>query len=130
MREDNGYPAPRERGRVVAGVLIDRFRPHQTTAGYVTLGTALADVIVFAGVPDKIELFTRSNAITVTFTDRADVELDTIELPAGMFYEPGLVCEKIRARNTVAGQVGELQVIGKYLHETEATEPHEPTLAR
>jgi hypothetical protein len=118
------YPAARERAPALPGVLTDRFRPHAATAGYVTLGTALADVLVFAGVPDRIELFTRDAAVVVQFTDRADVELDTIELPPGVFYEPGLVAEKIRARNAVAGVVGKLQVVGKYVHNYE--QPAEP----
>jgi len=124
------YPKARDRGNPVAGILTDRFRPHQTTAGYAVITDTIADVITFAGVPDRIELFTRSNGVVIQFTDRWDVELDTIELPAGMFYEPGLVCEKIRARNATAGQVAGLQVVGKYLHETEAKLPHEPSIER
>lgn len=130
MYDAHTYPGARERDRPSAGTLTNRFRPHQTTRGYIALGTAMADVIVFAGVPDKIELFTRDAAMVVQFTDRADQELDTIELPAGIFYEPGLVGEKVRARNAAAGVVASLQVIGKYLHATEAPEAHEVDIAR
>jgi len=126
MLAPNTYPAPRERPLAAAGVLTDRFRPHVATAGYVTLGTALADILIFPGVPDKIELFTRAAGVVVVFTDRFDVGRGSIELPAGIFYEPGLVCEKIRARNAIAGQVASLQVVGKYLHQSDA--PQEATV--
>ncbi len=87
---------------------------HQSTNGYVTQGDALADLIVFSGVPDRIEITCLSFPVLVQFTDEQGRVRPEIRIEAGGAYDAQLRARKVRARNATAGSNALVQVIGKW----------------
>jgi hypothetical protein len=111
LHEPNAAP-----GECPGAVLTDTWRNFQSTEGYVSLATANAGVIRFSGCPDRIELWVLDNPATVQFTDEQGRPLATTQIEAGVFYEPSIRAHAISARNTNAGFVARIQVVGKWMN--------------
>ena len=114
MEHQHGFPVGRERPGAPAATLTDRFHRIETSAGFVTLGDADAEVYVFGGVPDRIEVLVELNDAIVTPRTRGHQEGQTITMRAGQSYELDTRYCRIVARNATAGLNARVQVIGRY----------------
>jgi hypothetical protein len=94
--------------------VADVFPRHQTSGGFVTLGDTDADVLVFSGVPERVEVWVELNDAIVTFEGLLTKEEAEITLRAGQFYEPAIPCRRVVARNATAGLNARIQVVGKW----------------
>jgi len=108
------YPEPRERWTAPAAVLTDRFTRAETTRGFVTLGDTDAEIILFSGTPNRIELLVELFDAIITPRTRGEQEIQTITMRAGQSLQLDLGVGIIVARNAVAGSNARLQVIGRY----------------
>lgn len=108
------WPAPRERPGHGPATLTDRFRESQTTGGFRAVGDADAEVIVFAGRPDRVLIVVELNDVIVSLRDRARDEADEVTLRAGQSYLFERRGERVVARNATAGEPGRVQVIGSW----------------
>lgn len=109
-----GFPPARLRCDCTKEVLSDRFPRHEATAGFVTTGNTLADVIVFSGTPDRVEIWVETNDVILALTDLLTREEARITLRAGQYWEPAIPCGRVQAMNAVAGFDGSIQVVGKW----------------
>jgi len=114
MRPMPYYPEPRERWPASEAVLTDRFARVETTRGFVTLGDTDAEVLVFSGVPERVELIVELFDAIITPRSRARSEDFTVTMRAGQSHKLDVSAERILARNAVAGSNARLQVIGRY----------------
>ena len=108
------YPVARERPALLAATLTDRFKRIETSGGFVTLGDADAEVLVFSGVPDRIEVLVELNDAILTPQTRGRAEVETITMRAGQSYMLDAAYCRIVARNATAGLNARVQVIGRY----------------
>lgn len=109
-----GFPPARPRCTCEGKSLSDRFPRHEATNGFVTTGNAIADVIVFSGTPDRVEIWVETNDVIVALTDLLTREEARITLRAGQYWEPAIPCGRVQAMNAVAGNNGRIQVVGKW----------------
>ena len=109
-----GYPIARPRLAGAHATVADKFDRHEASNGFVTVGDTDADILVFSGTPDRVEVFVELNDVIVTFGDYLGLEEAEITLRAGVRYEPDLPARRVIARNAVAGAVGRVQVVGKW----------------
>lgn len=114
MPKHLGYPLPRARQPDPAPRVDAVFPRHQSTNGFITLGDTDADVLVFSGVPDRVEVWVEVQDAIVTFEGLTQREEAEITLRAGQFYEPALPARRIVARNATAGLNARVQVVGKW----------------
>ncbi len=108
------YPAPRERAGSPPALLTDRFWQSQTSAGFVAVGDADAELFVFSGRPDRVEIIVELNDVIVSLRCRARDEADEVTLRAGQAYTFARTGERVIARNAIAGAAGRIQVIGSW----------------
>jgi hypothetical protein len=101
-------------GNLPSAILTDTFQGYQTTRGYVTQADTAADLISFAGFPDRIELTVLTFAAIVNFTDEQNREGPDIRIEANGTYDAQLRAKKVRARNATAGSNALVQAIGKW----------------
>ena len=92
----------------------DTYERIQTTGGYVSLGTPIADVISFAGTPDRIEIVVLDFAADIYFTDEQGRDSHPIRVEPAVAYDPQVRARKVRGANAVAGSVARVQVVGKW----------------
>jgi hypothetical protein len=111
----HGYPHARERAGPGPATLTDRFREAQTTAGFVAVTDADAEVIVFSGRPDRVLLTVEVNDVIVSLRDRARDAADEVTLRAGQAFTFQQTGERVVARNATAGLAGRVQVIGSWV---------------
>lgn len=109
------YPEARERGGPLAATLTDRFRPPDTTAGYVTLTDTAAEIIRFARDVARIKVLVLDNDATLLLHARGAPTFRTINVPAGAEYDEGVAAEIVEARNRTAGLNARVQVQGFYV---------------
>lgn len=109
------HPPSAASGPCPEAVLTDTWISFQGTEGYKTLSDAEAEAVRFSGCPERIELWVLDNPAIVRFTDEHGRPLATIQIEAGVFYEPQIRAHAIRARNATAGFNARLQVIGKWM---------------
>jgi hypothetical protein len=128
------YPPPRVRPALPPTTLDVRFERQETTRGFVTLSDSDTDVIRFSGEVDSVEVFVETFGAILTFTDRDNVELDTITLRVNTTYSARYACSVVRARNAVGGSNATVQVIGRWARRSgmtgatteESNEPFRP----
>ena len=110
-----GYPSPRERNGRPAAALSNQFRSRQTSAGFVVLGDTAAEVLVFSGRPDRVEVIVELFDAIVSLRERASDEADEITLRAGQSYVFRQRGARVFGRNATAGSNARLQVIGEWV---------------
>lgn len=108
------HPPSAAAGPCPAAVLTDTWSTFQGTQGYKTLTDTEAEIMRFSGCPDRIELWVLDNPAIVRFTDEQGRPLATIQIEAGVFYEPQIRAHAIHASNATAGLNARLQVVGKW----------------
>lgn len=114
MPKHHGYPGARARAGEPAPRVADVFPRHQATNGFIALGDADADVLVFSGVPERVEVWVELFDAILTFEGLTSREEAEITLRAGQFYEPAIPCRRVVARNATAGSNARVQVVGKW----------------
>lgn len=114
MEHQHGYPVARERPASSAATLTDRFQRIETSGGFVTLGDTDAEVLVFSGAPDRIEVLVELNDAIITPQTRGRQEVETITMRAGQSYMLDAAYCRVLGRNAVAGLNARVQVIGRY----------------
>ncbi|MFZ1058323.1 MAG: hypothetical protein WAP47_03915 [Candidatus Rokuibacteriota bacterium] len=92
----------------------DTYERIQTTGGYVSLGTSVADIIAFAGTPDRIEIVVLDFAADLYFTDEQGRDSHPIRVEPAVAYDPQIRARKVRGANAVAGSVARVQAVGKW----------------
>jgi hypothetical protein len=102
-------------GDLPPALLTDTFKGYQSTRGYVTQGDTAADLISFAGFPDRIEITVLTFAAILNFTDEQNREGPDIRIEANGTYDAQLRAKKVRARNATAGSNATVQAIGKWI---------------
>lgn len=117
MEHQHGYPAARPRCRGAAAAVATKFRRVQSSGGFVTLGDSNADVLVFSGEPDRVEVFVELNDAILTFGRTTAEEEAEVTIRAGVHFEPGIGCRRVIGRNAVAGFTARVQVVGKWAEE-------------
>jgi len=97
-----------------AAIRTDTYERIQTTGGYVSLGTAISDIIAFAGTPDRIEIVVLDFAADIYFTDEQGRDSHPIRVEPAVAYDPQVRARKVRGANAVAGSVARVQAVGKW----------------
>jgi len=110
----SSFPPARLRCACAPEVLSDRFPRHESTSGFITTSNTLADVIVFSGKPDRVEIWVETNDVILALTDLLTREEARVTLRAGQYWEPSIPCGRVQAMNAVAGFNGSIQVVGKW----------------
>lgn len=108
------YPPARLRCACRPEVLSDRFPRHEATQGFVATTNTLANIIVFSGTPDRVEIWVETNDVILALTDLLTREEARITIRAGQYWEPAIPCGRVQAVNAVAGFNGRIQVVGKW----------------
>lgn len=106
------HPPQAAAGPCPAAVLTDTFKGYQSSHGFISLGTAIDDILTFSGCPDRIEITVLDFAADIYFTDREGRETHQIRLQPAVAYDPGVSAPKVRGANAVAGSVARVQVVG------------------
>ncbi|MFZ1057788.1 MAG: hypothetical protein WAP47_01210 [Candidatus Rokuibacteriota bacterium] len=101
------YPCP-------PGILTDTWHSEQVTPGYVSITDALAELIRFSGCPDRVEIWVRDNDAIVAMVDEQGRDGREVLVPVGVFYEPGVHCRAVWARNAISGLTARVQAVGKW----------------
>lgn len=114
MPKHHGYPVARARQPEPAPRVDAVFPRQQTTGGFITLGDADADVLVFSGIPERVEVWVELNDAIVRFEGLTQREEAEVTLRAGQFYEPAIPARRVVARNATAGLNARVQVVGKW----------------
>lgn len=109
------FPVARVRDREWPVLVAGQYGRMETTAGFVTLGDALADVIQFSGAPDSVTIAVETFDAIVQYQRRGRAAQDTVLVRAGQTFAPDVQVEIIRARNNTPGSNAIVQVIGKWL---------------
>ena len=109
-----GFPEARPREMPPAATLTDQFREQQTSGGFVTVGDTDAEVLVFSGRPDRVEVVVELNDVILSLRDRTRRVSDEITLRAGQRYEWQVRGDRLVARNATAGLNARVQVVGQW----------------
>lgn len=120
------YPEPRERPGAPVSVVTDRAPRWDSTAGFVTLADADAEVIRFAASVARIIVRARTNDALVTIAPRGRAGLRPVRVVAGTEWDAGAAGEIVSARNATAGLAADVQVVGYYACEATPTVPQDP----
>ena len=111
----HGFPGMRPVEDARPGLVTQRFLRYESTKGYITVADADTEIIEFSGMPDSIEIWVLTNNVLVTFVNVEGAANEPIQVNASNFYEPGIAYRRVIARNAVAGVVGTIQVVGKWV---------------
>ena len=95
--------------------LTNTFRTSHATVGYQNVADAMTDVLLLPGIPDDLEIHVLDNPIIISVTDEQRRDAPEITIPASTATSTLTRDRLIRARNLVAGNVGRIQVIARWL---------------
>lgn len=120
---DHGYPAARPEARGDGTPRIAKRYEAIESSAEITCADTDTAVHIFSGRPDAIDLAAHTFSAVFTFQDEMGRELGEMLVPAGAVYLSHISCNRVLARNAVAGSVAVVQVLGKWTTARIETDP-------
>lgn len=109
------YPLGRERAEYVEVMRTARYSRYESTNGYVFVADVFTEVIEFSSMPDAVEIFVLDHDIELELVNVLGGKNESVTILANNHWEPGIVYRHLLARNLIAGVIGRIQVVAKWV---------------